>query len=60
MAHGDASFSAQVRFQQRLIVETIKTSIVQLIAQFIEQFSTDGSKLEPMVYSWISLQTFAL
>ena len=60
MAHGDASFSAQVRFQQRLIVEIIKTSIVQLIAQFIEQFSTDCSKLEPMVYSWISRQTFAL
>ena len=35
MAHGDASFSAQVRFQQRVTVEIIlKTSIVQLIAQF--------------------------
>ena len=39
MAHGDASFSAQVRFQQRVTVEIIlKTLIVQLIAQFIEQF----------------------
>ena len=48
MAHGDASFSAQVRLKQRLIVEIIKTSIVQLIAHFMEQFSIDCLKLQPI------------